>query len=443
MCATYAAQLAARLALDETAQNWPREPKEIFRQFAAIDPTAWRSQKPFVYLNWIIREYFKEEEKGGWPIEASSFGELSESLRIFERYKTKLVSDKRDINKYDYGAILNFAQIRRSQLNDRIASVYGEAPERVMKETTLIYAGEEGLALSPHSRRASAYWGDKTEWCTSYEVDGPDNKFHEYNCQGPAVIMMPIEPVIYQMHGKILKGDNNQDVLKTTIEFERLAHAVRAVNPELVKYELTKKPVIDIDSEDEEWELNIYEAIKANPYNEELIFSVIRQAENLSLVLGALEEERFEDADFALRAIPHNPAVFPHFNFKALVRPDVMTAGLMGDIKNESLIPLRLQKEIPEPIKHEMFEKALERDWTAISFAHDFDVALDIDRQMSILGRAMREAKPEVVANCLHLFPALRPEVFERNMSPQAGYEILRQKNCHLSSGSSMNCSPL
>ena len=427
--AAYAGALSEALAQDLTASDWPQDSQAAFDRFAALDPTHNSPQKPFTYLNWMVQGYLRGHKSGHY-FPAVAFNDLSEGLRVFDRYKHTFDAQDRDINQYNFHSLIEFSNRITDRMRDRIYRRLEEAPDDILAQTEILYSGGEGLALVPYTRRASAYWGEGSAWCTSDE-DRPDNRFHDHNSIAPLVILMPVEPRSYKTSEDVLKDEQNEDVLHTSVELLRLVKQVDAVSPDLLKYTLSRKINEDEDVVREPWEEEFYDYIKDHQDDHEAILAAMKKTKNLVAITLGLKEELFSEKDFMLRAMKVNPQSYAFSDRDIVYEPDMMLAAIDGSIVNEHLIPQDVIDSLPQDLKTRAFYERLERDWASISYAGDFGVELSIEQQIEILERALILEGEEMVAKRLHLFPVLRPDCLYMKLNPWEELENLKdqQKN--------------
>ena len=55
--------------------------------------------------------------------------------------------------------------------------------DKIKLESSILYEGEEGRVVIPHTKDAAIFWGKQTRWCVSAE--GSANYFSHYNDKAP------------------------------------------------------------------------------------------------------------------------------------------------------------------------------------------------------------------------------------------------------------------
>ncbi len=426
----YKDKIAAVIATDPTAIGWPKDSGECFERFALIDPRHNQDQKPFLYLNWLINEYLKPDTQGSY-FPAGEFNDLVEALRIFEKYKNELSGRERDIQNYNIQSIIEKSRDIIAGVCAPVEALFSAVPEDVRRQTTMIYNGEEGYALVPHSRRSAAYWsGELADWCTSVETERPDNRFHQNNVNGPLIILMPPERDMYQTqyNSKTITDKKNKDLQKISVELKRLVDCIEEINPQLVKFTLGNKPLQDEDPEKDDDDFAFAEAIEKDPHNWELIFNRLRETDDYMKVAMYLDDRYFSNKDFVMQAMEINPNIYAIAENELRVMPEVRLAAICGSIDNEYLMPLEYLDTLSDDTKKNIFYNALDNDWRVISYAHDFGIELDIDTQIDVLECALDEDGAEEVAKCLHLFPELRPLCVYADLDPYEELDYLKEE---------------
>jgi hypothetical protein len=115
-------------------------------------------------------------------------------LQIFNRLKEtgRLTPEQADLNKYKSISELG-AFTSQWDIEDVWASAE-ELKKRVMRQEFIdakddidvLFEDEVWLVITPKSYEASAYWGDRTEWCTAYK---DSRKYYDsYTSEGPLYI---------------------------------------------------------------------------------------------------------------------------------------------------------------------------------------------------------------------------------------------------------------
>ena len=428
---TKADAIARCLASDPTASEWREDDSlKIFDRFARLDPTHTRQQKPFLYLEWMAREYLKTHN-AGHPFPSFRFEELSEAVRIFDRYKADRPEEERDINRFNLNAVINMADCTRKALRWKIDDFIENASDEVMRQTTILYDGPEGVALVPHSRISGSYWGSNSLWCTTDEDFESENRFHDFHSEGPVVVLMPMEEAYYQAHKEALREHENNDVLKVSVELQRLVDCVNKVNPLLLKYELSEKHnPVDPDgvelTESQERDLS---AVAEFPSSQNLIFRALSTITDAEQIADVMDKALLKDKEFMLQAIRRNPAIFEYCDISMADDTDILLAMVQHNITYEKVIPSFIWEQIPAADKEEVFFSTLEFDWKCVGYAHDFGVELSVDQQIGILEQALGADDGDIVTARLHLFPALREAVLFHQLDADEALDFLYRQS--------------
>lgn len=151
-------------------------PENDFWKIVRADPTSLQGKRIGKYSKWLFRIYRDMVEsvlKKRFVKE--DLTKATEYLKDFDRYKSRLSINQRDINSYDslsdlYLAIKSF---RDSQLPI--------TPRDIKSGAEKVYEDERWLVVIPHTKEASCLYGANTQWCTAARKD---NMFDEYAQSG-------------------------------------------------------------------------------------------------------------------------------------------------------------------------------------------------------------------------------------------------------------------
>lgn len=162
---------------------FPLNDREAFDYFAQLDPTFSHARKPYRHLNWLIRVYLENAP------DFQTFENIGFYLSVFERKKSRLPADQRDLNLYSYDGLIETAQsLSRINLPDALSFNH-----RIVKnagpDMTILYDGPEGVAAVPHSLQAM----DKLSAGTKWPVRRGDqqNWFFSLYEECPIIVLLP------------------------------------------------------------------------------------------------------------------------------------------------------------------------------------------------------------------------------------------------------------
>ena len=151
-------------------------PLDVFNAAVSADPTSYNQGevvKVGNFVKWILKLY----TNGSWK-PGDSY-ETRELLTKFNKYKSKLPIEKRDINKFNsISELYNLIQTLEGQGVKSQKDVKREGAE-------VVYEDSEWKIVIPHTEEASCIYGAHTKWCTAGRGD---NMFDYYNKQGPLYI---------------------------------------------------------------------------------------------------------------------------------------------------------------------------------------------------------------------------------------------------------------
>ena len=148
--------------------------RNIFDSAIAADPTSYNSQgeinKVGSYVKWVLKLY----QNGSWKPGDSV--ETKDLLGKFNKLKSKLPAEQRDINRYS--SISELYNVLQPYLGIQSRSEIKQGAEKV-------YEDEQWIIIIPHTEEAACYYGVNTKWCTAAKEN---NMFDYYNNKGPLYI---------------------------------------------------------------------------------------------------------------------------------------------------------------------------------------------------------------------------------------------------------------
>ena len=204
------------------------------------DPT-----KNKAYLPWVVKSYhagmFQQEDAP----------RVNSTLSNFDRYKSKLEPEKRDINRYkrisDVAAStahLTGTAVTRSEEREQLKSdphIPGKHEKLYEDDHIKIYhvadsKTSQKLYASADSKHPGAF---PTEWCTAWLDEGNRRcRFDDHNNDGPMfAVHRKTDGEVFQFHPATdqFKDKNDDEVNKET--FKSLEpHVAKAINQNFDKY---------------------------------------------------------------------------------------------------------------------------------------------------------------------------------------------------------------
>jgi|GEM_PF-3760481 len=140
-------------------------------------------------LNWVVNEFLYKPNL--------DLSKMAKNLMYFESVKqAPIFNGCTDLLRYrDYAdlekALAPFWRNKNEKDEEkRERHLDKEQRNKIMAETTLVYHGDEGKIVIPHTVFASKYWGNNTKWCVSGEKEA-EEKFPEHNLKTPLVMFIP------------------------------------------------------------------------------------------------------------------------------------------------------------------------------------------------------------------------------------------------------------
>ena len=180
--------------------------KTTFYQLVKADPTTRVAEdndqtevkKVGAYTQWIIKKYMELQQEAdkeyayGSPdwgvalerLQATFMEDLykvTEDLQKFNRFKSQIAKEKRDINR-----VASTDELYELTKQFSLEQATTTKAERVLQDAELVYDGPNWEILIPKSREASCHYGANTRWCTA----GSSNNYYDhYSKQGPLYVI--------------------------------------------------------------------------------------------------------------------------------------------------------------------------------------------------------------------------------------------------------------
>ena len=240
---TYARVFASGLPdIKKHTDFTPAERTQILDAFVAhICPEDKKDSAPL--FQWVFNQYLTYLHNGK-PIQAEDLYRVKENLSYFDSLKQsqtfKDAGHSPDVLQYKtYAAFEQMLQpfIKQKQLKEEAARQFHmttEQRKKIMAETTVLYKGDEGMVVIPHTPESSQHWGSNTKWCISGKVSAA-KYFHDYNEKLPVIMIIPTN-----MH------DQKVAVVDKKI-YDSADNTINALPPE--HYRLLKKSIGKISAE--------------------------------------------------------------------------------------------------------------------------------------------------------------------------------------------------
>ena len=180
--------------------------KTTFYQLVKADPTTRVAEdndqtevkKVGAYTQWIIKKYMELQQEAdkeyayGSPdwgvalerLQATFMEDLykvTEDLQKFDRFKSQIPQEKRDINR-----ITSTDELYELTKQFSLEQATTTKAERVLKDAEMVYDGPNWEILVPKTKEASCHYGANTRWCTA---GSGNNYFEHYSKDGPLYII--------------------------------------------------------------------------------------------------------------------------------------------------------------------------------------------------------------------------------------------------------------
>ena len=164
---------------------------DVFNAAVAADPTSYNQGevvKVGNFVKWILKLY----TNGSWKTGDSY--ETKDLLSKFIKYKSKLPTEKRDINRFNsVSELYSLIQMLENEGVKSQKDVKREGAE-------VVYEDAEWKIVIPHTEEASCRYGAHTKWCTAGREN---NMFEYYNKRGQLYINInKVTGDKYQFHFK-------------------------------------------------------------------------------------------------------------------------------------------------------------------------------------------------------------------------------------------------
>ncbi len=146
------------------------------------------------YFDWIIKVYaeratqFEINTREPYNIKSEDLQKIHDELQCFKSVKNSLAENGKDtdLNNHSYDSFCDV--IRPMMSNREVYRTIENAPDHILDKTSILYHGEEGAIVVPHTYEASKYFGS-VHWCVSY--DNTDTHFKHYNKKSPLLMYLP------------------------------------------------------------------------------------------------------------------------------------------------------------------------------------------------------------------------------------------------------------
>ena len=186
----------------------PKIPLEILKVLMLADPTTRPGEgtdvdtgeikKVGAYSQWIIKQWMglQQEADKAYAYGSNEWGvkleqlqdtfledlyKTTEDLQKFNRFKSQIPQEKRDINR-----LASTDELYELTKQFSLEQATTTKAERVLQDAEMVYDGPNWEILIPKSRDAACHYGSNTRWCTA----GSSNNYYDhYSKQGPLYII--------------------------------------------------------------------------------------------------------------------------------------------------------------------------------------------------------------------------------------------------------------
>jgi hypothetical protein len=174
----------------------PELDRQMYDKIIQLDPTFKKEKNKLgEYTKWLFRKDNLEVLK---KTKEEDLYKIKDDLEFFNNAKIKnvLPVDKKDINKFNLGSLLDFVFSFNKEGQNVMSK--GEIEKEIKKDVKK-YDLPNWTIIIPETEEASCYYGKGTKWCTAADTS---NRFDQYASQGDLYILInkkdPSEK--YQFH---------------------------------------------------------------------------------------------------------------------------------------------------------------------------------------------------------------------------------------------------
>jgi len=150
------------------------------------------------YSQWIIKQWLGLQQEADkayaygsneWGVKLEQLQEtfmedlykVTEDLQKFDRFKSQIPQEKRDINR-----ITSTDELYELTKQFSLEQATTTKAERVLQDAEMVYDGPNWEILIPKTKEASCHYGANTRWCTA---GSNNNYFEHYSKDGPLYII--------------------------------------------------------------------------------------------------------------------------------------------------------------------------------------------------------------------------------------------------------------
>ena len=173
----------------------------------------------------------------------------------------------------------------------------------IMRGTTILYDGDDGRVVVPHTVKASQYWGSNTKWCLSGK--GADLYFSRHNEFSPVIMILPRGAEKYALvSGKYYDAQDEASTVAGEAQTALVHKTIQGLSPVVRQYVdglLPKinqpKPTVVNQNNPPEY---IGESLRKDP---QIIMAAVKQN---GWALAYAEGDLSKDPQIAMAAVKQN-----------------------------------------------------------------------------------------------------------------------------------------
>lgn len=192
-------------AAKDSSAPQTNNPLDIINQIAQIDKKA---------VQWLTNMYVKGQYK------LEDISRIKNDIKLFNRIKPQLPSEKRDLNRFK-SLIDLYDAIRPYEQQEPVSKKKQAKGERqhlfAGGDAKRIYQDQYITVDIPKTEEASCILGKGTKWCTA--ATQSNNEFKNYNEEGPLYIISTKDGHKYQFH---FETDTFMDELDQEVDLKEL-----------------------------------------------------------------------------------------------------------------------------------------------------------------------------------------------------------------------------
>lgn len=198
---------------------------------------------------WIMNQLIHEKHNDK-PIFVEDYPKVGDAVTYFEKLRQNRdlqpplpLRDLTDFNSiHDLYETLRPYELRKQakEIERAKRRMTDDEKDNIFRQTSVLYDGEEGRVVIPHTIAASQYWGNHTKWCLSGQKTAPHD-FPRYNRTQPIIMILPAKDAtgnekVSLVDRRFWNAQDKSSNQTTPIAYKLLFSAFRESAPEAKHY---------------------------------------------------------------------------------------------------------------------------------------------------------------------------------------------------------------